>query len=156
MRHVENRQRLRRMGISGALVAILLVVVAIAFVGIAVAVMGGYLGTASVKTDIMIEKLDLVASGQSVLVIRNTGNVRIAKIDSATLTCGASSTGSTGSSNSASIDVSSIKDLDPGKTAAVTFQIQNAVPGATCTLSITGTAANGATVAASASAIIRP
>jgi len=61
MRHAENRQRLRRMGISGALVAILLVVVAIAFVGIAVAVMGGYLGTASVKTDIMIEKLDLVA-----------------------------------------------------------------------------------------------
>ena len=155
MRHAENGQRLRRMGISGALVAILLVVVAIAFVGIAVAVMGGYLGTASVKTDIMIEKLDLVASGQSVLVIRNTGNVRIASIDSATLTCGASGTGG----NSTSINVPSIKDikdLDPGKTAAVTFQIQNAVPGATCTLSITGTAANGATVAASASAIIRP
>lgn len=153
MRHAENRQRLRRMGISGALVAILLVVVAIAFVGIAVAVMGGYLGTASVKTDIMIEKLDLVASGQSVLVIRNTGNVRIASIDSATLTCGASGTG--GNSTS-SINVSSIKDLDPGKTAAVTFQIQSAVPGTTCTLSITAKAANGATVAASASAIIRP
>jgi len=152
MRHAENRQRLRRMGISGALVAILLVVVAIAFVGIAVAVMGGYLGTASVKTDIMIEKLDLVASGQSVLVIRNTGNVRIASIDSATLTCGASGTGG----NSTSINVSSIKDLDPGKTAAVTFQIQSAVPGTTCTLSITAKAANGATVAASASAIIRP
>jgi len=152
MRHAENGQRLRRMGISGALVAILLVVVAIAFVGIAVAVMGGYLGTASVKTDIMIEKLDLVASGQSVLVIRNTGNVRIASIDSATLTCGASGTGG----NSTSINVSSIKDLDPGKTAAVTFQIQNPVPGTTCTLSITAKAANGATVAASASAIIRP
>jgi len=152
MRHAENRQRLRRMGISGALVAILLVVVAIAFVGIAVAVMGGYLGTASVKTDIMIEKLDLVASGQSVLVIRNTGNVRIASLKAATLTCGAG-----GSPTDLTSDISAaISNLDPGKTGAATFQLKNAVPGETCTLSITANAANGATVAASASAIIRP
>jgi hypothetical protein len=144
------------MGISGALVAILLVVVAIAFVGIAVAVMSGFLGTASVKTDIMVEKLDLVASGQSVVVIRNTGNVRIASLEAATLTCGGSST---------DIDLTSeisavIIGLDPGKTSAATFKLSDAIsdiaPGETCTLSITANAANGAKVAASASAIVRP
>jgi len=154
MRHAENRQRLRRMGISGALVAILLVVVAIAFVGIAVAVMGGYLGTASVKTDIMIEKLDLVASGQSVLVIRNTGNVRINSIDEAKLACGGSSTDLTSTISAA------ISNLDPGKTAAAMFDLSKVIsgiaPGETCTLSITASAANGAKVAASASAMVRP
>jgi alcohol dehydrogenase YqhD (iron-dependent ADH family) len=92
-----------------------------------------------------------VASGQSVLVIRNTGNVRIANLKAATLTCGG------GSPIDLTSDIgTAISNLDPGKTAAATFQIQNAVPGETCTLSITANAANGATVAASASAIIRP
>jgi hypothetical protein len=144
--------RFRRLGakagISGALVAILLVVVAIAFVGIAVAVMGGYLGTASVKTDIMIEKLDLVASGQSVLVIRNTGNVRIASIDKVTLMCDQS-----GNATAPKIDLSA--GLDPGKTASATWDT-NLIPGETCRLTIEATAANGAKVAASASAIVRP
>jgi hypothetical protein len=158
MRHAENRQRLRRMGISGALVAILLVVVAIAFVGIAVAVMSGFLGTASVKTDVMIEKLDLVANGQSVLVIRNTGNVRITSI-TATLTCDKTSNptppsfnlggGGTGTATASA-------GLDPGKTTSVTWDAGSLVPGETCRLTIQATAANGATVAASASAIVRP
>ena len=148
MRHVENRQRLRRMGISGALVAILLVVVAIAFVGIAVAVMGGYLGTASVKTDIMVEKLDLVAKGASVVTLRNTGNVRITSIDKVTLMCDQS-----GNATAPKIDLSA--GLDPGKTASATWDT-NLIPGETCRLTIQATAANGAKVAASASAIVRP
>jgi hypothetical protein len=157
MRWAEDKQRLRKMGISGALVAILLVVVAIAFVGIAVAVMSGFLGTASVKTDIMIEKLDLVAKGQSVVVVRNTGNVRITDITTATLTCdqtsGAKSPsfslggGGTGTATAG---------LDPGKTISVTWDAGDLVPGETCRLTIEATAANNAKVAASASAIVRP
>jgi len=149
MRWAEDRQRLRRMGISGALVAILLVVVAIAFVGIAVAVMSGYLGTASVKTDIMVEKLDLVAKGASVVTLRNTGNVRITSIDKVTLTCDQS-----GNATVPPIDLGT-GGLDPGKTASTTWDT-NLIPGETCRLTIEATAANGAKVAASASAIVRP
>jgi len=148
MGQVESKQRLRRMGISGALVAILLVVVAIAFVGIAVAVMSGFLGTASVKTDIMIEKLDLVANGHSVAVLRNTGNVRINSVDEVTLTCA-----QTQSPAQPQFDLGA--GLDPGKTATATWQT-TLVPGETCTLTIEATAANGAKVATSASAIVRP
>jgi len=150
MRHAENRQRLRRMGISGALVAILLVVVAIAFVGIAVAVMSGYLGTASVKTDIMVEKLDLVAKGASIVTLRNTGNVRITSIDKIILMCDQS-----GNATAApTIDLGA--GLDPGKTASATWNAGDLIPGETCRLTIEATAANGAKVAASASAIVRP
>jgi len=148
MGQVESKQRLRRMGISGALVAILLVVVAIAFVGIAVAVMSGFLGTASVKTDIMIEKLDLVANGYSVVVLRNTGNVRINSIDNAILTCA-----QTQGPAQPQFDLGA--GLDPGKTATVTWQTA-LVPGETCTLTIEAEAANDAKVATSASAIVRP
>ncbi|MCL7394512.1 MAG: hypothetical protein LZ169_06825 [Thaumarchaeota archaeon] len=158
MRHAENRQRLRRMGISGALVAILLVVVAIAFVGIAVAVMGGYLGTASVKTDVMIEKLDLVANGQSVVAVRNTGNVRITSI-TATLTCDQTKSPSSPSFNlggGGTGTATASAGLDPGKTISVTWDAGNLIPGETCRLTIEATAANGATAAASASAIVRP
>jgi hypothetical protein len=147
------------MGISGALVAILLVVVAIAFVGIAVAVMSGYLGTASVKTDVIIEKLDLMAKGQSVVVVRNTGNVRINSI-TATLTCDQTSNpaapqfslGGGGTTGTATASAG----LDPGKTISVTWDAGSLIPGETCRLTIQATAANGATAAASASAIVRP
>jgi len=159
MRHAENRQRLRRMGISGALVAILLVVVAIAFVGIAVAVMSGYLGTASVKTDVMIEKLDLVAKGQSVVVVRNTGNVRINGI-TAKLVCDQSSptppTFPLGGGGTGTTTATASAGLDPGKTISVTWDAGNLIPGETCRLTIEATAANGATAAASASAVVRP
>jgi len=145
-------QRVKKMGISGALVAILLVVVAIAFVGIAVAVLSGFLGTGSVKTDIMIEKLDLVANGYSVAVIRNTGNVRINSIDDISLVCD-----QTRSPTAPSFDLGA--GLDPGKTATATWDAGGTtglVPGETCRLTIQGTAANGAKVAASASSIVRP
>ena len=148
MKWAENRQRLRKMGISGALVAILLVVVAIAFVGIAVAVLSGFLGTGSVKTDIMVEKLDLVANGYSVAVLRNTGNVRINTIDTANLVCDQTANPAT-----PAFDLGA--GLDPGKTATATWQT-NLVPGETCRLTIEATAANGAKVAASASSIVRP
>ena len=152
MRRVENIKRLRRMGISGALVTILLVVVAIAFVGIAVAVLSGFMGTGSVKTDIMVEKLDLVASGYSVAVLRNTGNVRITNIDSALIVCA-----SQGADQGTDIkdEFSPSSNIDPGKTSTATFQ-QAFVPGDTCTLTITATAANGAKVSTSSSAIVRP
>jgi hypothetical protein len=156
--------RFRRLGakagISGALVAILLVVVAIAFVGIAVAVMSGYLGTASVKTDVMIEKLDLVAKGQSVVVVRNTGNVRITGI-TATLTCDQTSNPtpppfSLGGGGAGTTTATASAGLDPGKTISVTWDAGSLIPGETCRLTIQATAANGATAAASASAIVRP
>jgi hypothetical protein len=143
----------KKAGISGALVAILLVVVAIAFVGIAVAVLSGFIGTGSVKTDILIEKLDLVANGYSVAVLRNTGNVRITSINSALIVC--ASEGSTAQGTDIKDKFSPSSDIDPGKTSTATFQ-QAFVPGDTCTLTITATAANGAKVSTSSSAIVRP
>ena len=149
MRRAEDIQRLKKMGISGALVAILLVVVAIAFVGIAVAVLSGFLGTGSVKTDIMVEKLDLVANGYSVAVLRNTGNVRINTIDTANIVCDQTANPAT-----PAFDLGA--GLDPGKTATATWDAGGLVPGETCRLTVSGTAANNAQVAASASSIVRP
>ena len=145
---MRGSRRLSRMGISGALVAILLVVVAIAFVGIAVAVLSGFLGTGSVKTDIMIEKLDLVASGYSVAVLRNTGNVRISSIDNdkVNLVC----------DQSTPAPPTFTGPIDPGKTITATWDAGDLVPGETCRLTVEGTAANGAKVASSASSIVRP
>ena len=137
----------RKAGISGALVAILLVVVAIAFVGIAVAVLSGFIGTGSVKTDIMVEKLDLVANGYSVAVLRNTGNVRITSINATMLVCDQS-----GTPDQQPIFTGPI---DPGKTITATWST-TLVPGETCRLTIEATAANNAKVAASASSIVRP
>jgi len=146
MRRAEDIQRVKKMGISGALVAILLVVVAIAFVGIAVAVLSGFLGTGSIKTDIMIEKLDVVASGYSVAVIRNTGNVRITSIGDANLVC----------DQSTPTPPTFTGSIDPGKTITATWDAGDLVPGETCRLTVEATAANGAKVAASASSIVRP
>jgi hypothetical protein len=155
MRRAENKQRVKKMGISGALVTILLVVVAIAFVGIAVAVLSGFMGTGSVKTDIMIEKLDLVANGYSVAVLRNVGNVRVASIDSALIVCASQGTAAQGTDIKNRF--SPTGDIDPGKTSTATFQPETPfVPGDTCTLTITATAANGAKVSTSSSAIVRP
>lgn len=137
----------KKAGISGALVAILLVVVAIAFVGIAVAVLSGFIGTGSVKTDILVEKLDLVANGYSVIVLRNSGNVKISSIDDVKLVCQGETVSATINFNPTSID--------PGKTSMATFTA-TLIPGQTCTLTVKATAANGAMVATSSSAIVRP
>ncbi|MEM2293553.1 MAG: hypothetical protein QXX41_09795 [Nitrososphaerota archaeon] len=137
-----------RKGISPVIATLLIVIVAIALVGIAWAIMSGFLGTASVKTDIAIEKLDIVANGMSVAVVRNVGNVRISSIDEVTLTCASS-----GNPAAPSFDLGD--GLDPGKTATATWSTV-LIPGETCTLTIKATAANGAKVAASSSAIVRP
>lgn len=138
----------RRKGISPAIAAILLVIITIAIVGIAWAIMSGFLGTASVKTDIAVEKLDIVANGMSIAVLRNVGNVRINSIDDISLTC----TASGGPATPADFDP---VPIDPGKTATATWST-TLVPGETCTLTVKATAANGAVVAASSSAIVRP
>ena len=140
------RVNVRKAGISNALVAILLIVVAIAVVGITWAVVSGFLGTGSVKADIAIEKLDLVANGDSIVVVRNLGNVQIDTIDSVTLTCDV-----TASPTAPTIS----GPIDPGETATAVWSA-GVVPGETCTLTIQATAVNGAGVAASSSAIVRP
>lgn len=140
----------KRAGISNALVAILLIVVAVAVVGIAWAVISGFIGTGSVKTEIAIEKLDLVANGRSVVVVRNLGNVRIIDITGETLTCDATS-------DPSPPDIAG--PIDPGETVTTLWDYSGGaggVPGETCTLTIQGTAVNGAVVAASGSAIVRP
>ena len=141
--------KISRKGISQPIVAIILVIIALVIVGIAAAIMMGFLGTAAVKTDIMVEKLDLVADGRSVVVLRNTGNVRIDSIDEVTLTCGAS--GSPAAPDTGEFAV----PIDPGKTATAIWDT-SLIPGETCTLTVKATAANGAVVAASASAVVRP
>ena len=146
----DNRNNRWRKGISPVIATILIVILVIALVGIAWAIMSGFLGTASVKTDIAIEKLDIVANGMSVAVVRNVGNVRIKSIDEVTLTC-------TESNNPDGLSPSSFDptSIDPGKTATATWPT-TLIPGETCTLTIKATAANGAKVAASSSAIVRP
>lgn len=137
-----------RKGISPAIAAILLVIITIAIVGVTWSIMSGFLGTASVKTDIAIEKLDAVANGISIAVLRNVGNVRIDEINEVDFTCTVS--GSLGApTNFGPVPI------DPGKTATATWST-TLVPGETCILTIRATAANGAGVAASSSAIVRP
>lgn len=138
-----------RMGISPAIATILLVIVTVAMVGVAWAVLSGFLGTASVKTDIAIEKLDIVANGMSVAVIRNTGNVRIDSVDDISLTCSSTS-------NPGAPSAGDFGSIDPGKTGTATWSAGSLIPGETCTLTVKATAANGAAVAASSSAIARP
>ncbi|MEM0154050.1 MAG: archaellin/type IV pilin N-terminal domain-containing protein [Ignisphaera sp.] len=147
----DNRNNRWRKGISPVIATILIVILVIALVGIAWAIMSGFLGTASVKTDIAIEKLDIVANGMSVAVVRNVGNVRIKSIDEVTLTC----TSSNSPTAPANTDFDLGDGLDPGKTATATWST-TLIPGETCTLTIKATAANGASVAASSSAIVRP
>ncbi|MEM0049517.1 MAG: hypothetical protein QXW39_03160, partial [Candidatus Bathyarchaeia archaeon] len=131
-----------RKGISPVIATLLVVIVAIALVGIFWAIMSGFLGTASVKTDIAIEKLDIVANGMSVAVVRNVGNVRIDSIDEVKLIC----TSSNSPTAPANTDFEP-GSIDPGKTATVTWNAGDLVPGETCTLTIKATAANGASVA---------
>jgi len=137
-------------GVSHALMVILMVVLALAIGGVVAAILMGYPGMLATKADVSIEKVDLVATGQSVIVIRNTGNVRITEL-TVTVDCesGASTT-------IPSSQFSIGEGLDPGKSVATTFPLSNAVPGELCTISLTGTAANGASIAASASAYVRP
>jgi hypothetical protein len=107
----------------------------------------------------MVEKLDLVAKGQSVVVVRNTGNVRINGI-TAKLVCDQSSptppTFPLGGGGTGTTTATASAGLDPGKTISVTWDAGNLIPGETCRLTIEATAANGATAAASASAVVRP
>ncbi|MCS7112334.1 MAG: hypothetical protein NZ912_08885 [Ignisphaera sp.] len=143
-----SRRGLSRAGISGAITTILIIIMAIAVVGIAWAVISGFIGVASVKTDMAVEKLDMVANGMSIAMLRNTGNVRIERIDEISLSCTITSSPPT----PPGLDP---MPLDPGKTATATWAT-TLVPGETCTLTVRGTAANGASVAASSSAIVRP
>ena len=136
----------RRGGISSLLATVLILVVAVALVGIVWAISSGMIGTGAVKADIAIEKLDLVANGNSVVMVRNLGNVRIDSIDSVDLACDVTASPTPPTLNG---------PIDPGETASAAWQA-GVVPGETCTLTVEATAANGANVAASSSAIVRP
>ncbi|MEM3921817.1 MAG: hypothetical protein QXG25_02915 [Nitrososphaerota archaeon] len=141
------KKGLARKGISEALVLVLIIVVAIAIVGIVGAMLLAYPGMLGAKADMIIDKVDLVADGQSIVVVRNTGNVRIDRIDSATVAC-----------DGTQMDIADhlAAPLDPGKSSTAVFQLTDISAGQRCTITITGTAANGANVAASATAYVRP
>lgn len=142
------KKGLARKGISEALVLVLIIVVAIAIVGIVGAMLLAYPGMLGAKADMIIDKVDLVADGQSIVVVRNTGNVRIDHIDQATVTCDGTQMDIVG--------FFTVSSLDPGKSLTVVFPLTGTSAGQRCTITITGTAANGANVAASATAYVRP
>jgi len=135
-------------GVSYALMVILMVVISLAIAGVIAAILMGWPGMLATKAEASIEKVDLVATGSSVIVVRNTGNVRITNL-AATVYCETS-----GPQTAPDLNVG--EGLDPGKTVAATFNLNNAVPGERCTISLTGEGANGAAIAASASAYVRP
>ena len=136
-------------GVSYALMVILMVVISLAIAGVIASILMGWPGMLATKAEASIEKVDLVATGSSVIVVKNTGNVRITDL-AVTVDCEKS-----GQQNVLNLNVG--EGLDPGKTVAETFNLgNNAVPGERCTISLTGEGANGAAIAASASAYVRP
>ena len=147
--NADRRKVLAKKGISHALLVMLIIVLAVAVFGVVAAVIYGWFGATSVKVDASVTKLDLVASGDSVLMLRNTGNVRLTSA-TASMTCE-----QTAAPTAPTITLPG-DGLDPGKSVAVVWDAGGLVPGEKCTISITGDAANGASWAASASAVVRP
>ena len=118
---------------------ILLVVVAIAMVGIATTVIMYYAGIGAVKAELLIERLEL-REGGGILTIRNVSNVKMLSIDKLELQC---------SSRVFQLDRSMIPlPMPPGGSATVAFNI-DVYDGDECRLFIQATGEGGYSMASS-------
>ena len=118
---------------------ILLVVAAIAIVGIASAVLLYFVGTGSVKVDMLIERLEL-RQGSGIATIRNVSNIRVMRVDRLELVC---------SSRTVELDPGMIPTpVPPGLAHTLVFR-HDVDAGDSCKLFIEAEAEGGYRIAAS-------
>jgi len=112
---------------------ILLVVAAIAIVGIATTVIMYYAGVGAVKAELLIERLDLRRGG-GIFTVRNLSNVKVLSIEKLELQC---------SSRVFQLDRSMIPlPMPPGGSATVAFNV-DVYDGDECRLFIQATGEGG-------------
>jgi hypothetical protein len=140
----------KRLGISTILITVLLIVIALVFVGLLYTFGRGLFGGLSTTASLEITKYDItVGSDGSALVlveVKNTGNVKIQsldppKIQGLTITWGDWTP----------------KEVDAGKTAYISASgVTGVETGKSYPLLITGSATNGMSVSASSSTVAHP
>ena len=152
---IKMNEKRKKLGISTVLISVLLIVIALVFVGLLYSFGRGLFGGLSTAPALEITKFDITAgSGGGVLLIevKNTGNVRIKDNPSPTislkdLTSGADATPATYTWTGF--------PLNAGQTAYTTFDI-TAIAGHQYSIVITGVAENGASISVSASTVAHP
>lgn len=150
-----NEKR-KKLGISTVLISVLLIVIALVFVGLLYAFGRGLFGGLSTTASLEVTKFDITAgAGKGVVLIevKNSGNVRLNAPSSITLR-----------------DITAGQDITPqsvtwngfplntGQNAYTTFELDpnQAIAGHQYSVVIVGTAENGASYSVSASTIAHP
>jgi len=153
---IKMNEKRKKLGISTVLISVLLIIIALVFVGLLYAFGRGLFGGLSTAPALEITKFDITAgSGGGVLLIevKNTGNVRIKDNPSPTislkdLTLGVDVTPTTYSWNGL--------PLNAGQTAYLTCDLASAIAGHQYSLVITAEAENNAKISVSSSTIAHP
>jgi len=144
----------KKLGISTVLISVLMIVIALVFVGLLYAFGRGLFGGLSTTASLEVSKFDITAgAGGGVLLIevKNVGNVRISNpptIVLRDLTTGQDITPATYSWNGF--------PLNAGQSAYLTCSLSGVVAGHQYSVVITGTAENGASISVSASTVAHP
>jgi hypothetical protein len=143
----------KRLGISTILITVLLIVIALVFVGLLYTFGRGLFGGLSTTASLEITKYDIVVgSDGSALVlveVKNTGNVKIDSLDLPVIT---------GVADAFNGKTWTGVPLDAGKTAYIstTLPAGSVETGKSYPLLITGSATNGMKVSASSSTVAHP
>jgi|GEM_PF-2138279 len=150
---IKMNEKRKKLGISTVLISVLLIIIALVFVGLLYTFGRGLFGGLSTTASLEITKYDIVvASDGSALVlveVKNTGNVKIQSLDLPVIT---------GVDNAFDGKTWTGVPLDAGKTAYISTTLASGLveTGKSYPLLVTGTAANGMTVSASSSTVAHP
>jgi hypothetical protein len=145
----------KRLGISTILITVLLIVIALVFVGLLYTFGRGLFGGLSTTASLEITKYDIVVgSDGSALVlveVKNTGNVKIQNLDPPVIT-------GVADAFAGKEWVMPQGGLDAGKTAYIstTLPAGSVETGKSYPILITGSATNGMKVSASSSTVAHP
>jgi hypothetical protein len=142
----------KRLGISTILITVLLIVIALVFVGLLYTFGRGLFGGLSTTASLEITKYDIVvgSDGKALVLIevKNTGNVKIDSLDNPIIQ---------GLTITWDGWVMPSGGLDAGKTAYISASgVTGVETGKSYPLLITGTATNGMKVSASSSTVAHP
>jgi hypothetical protein len=141
----------KKLGISTVLISVLLIVIALVFVGLLYTFGRGLFGGLSTTASLEITKYDITvgSDGNALILIevKNTGNVKIQKLDPPIIQGLSSITWGEWTP----------KEVDAGKTAYISASgVTGVETGKSYPLLITGTATNGMSVSASSSTLAHP
>ena len=141
----------KRLGISTILITVLLIVIALVFVGLLYTFGRGLFGGLSTTASLEITKYDITvgSDGNALILIevKNTGNVKIQSLDDPKIQGLTITWGKWTPENG----------LDAGKTAYISASgVTGVETGKSYPLLITGTATNGMSVSASSSTVAHP